>query len=141
MATREEQIKAADLLQKPEGQITEAGLRNNINVGIGYMEAWIRGVGCVPLHNLMEDAATAEISRTQVWQWLKHGAVLADGRPVTRELTLKIVDEEIEAYKKQLGSEKFYQGRFVEAAGIVARMSTAPKCEEFLTLPGYRYLD
>jgi len=134
-------IKAADLLKKPEGQITEGGLRNNINVGIGYVEAWIRGVGCVPLHNLMEDAATAEISRTQVWQWLKYGAVLADGRPVTRELVLKIVDEELGAYRKQLGDEKFYQGRFAEAAGIVARMSTAPKCEEFLTLPGYRYLD
>ncbi len=134
-------IKAADLLTKPEGQITEAGLRNNINVGIGYMEAWIRGVGCVPLHNLMEDAATAEISRTQVWQWLKYGATLSDGRKVTRELVLKIVDEEVGAYKKQLGEEKFYAGRFVEAAGIVARMSTAAKCEAFLTLPGYRYLD
>ena len=122
-------------------KITEAGLRNNINVGIGYMEAWIRGVGCVPLHNLMEDAATAEISRTQVWQWLKYGAKLADGRAVTRELVLKTVDEELAVYKKQLGDEKFYAGRFVEAAGIVARMSTAPKCEEFLTLPGYRYLD
>ena len=134
-------IKAEDLLKKPEGQITEGGLRNNITVGIGYMEAWSRGVGCVPLHNLMEDAATAEISRTQVWQWLKYGAKLADGRAVTRELTLKIVDEELGAYKKQLGEEKFYAGRFVEAAGIVARMSTAAKCEEFLTLPGYRYLD
>ncbi|MGH8461350.1 MAG: malate synthase, partial [Stenotrophobium sp.] len=134
-------IKAADLLVKPEGQITEAGLRNNINVGIGYVEAWIRGIGCVPLHNLMEDAATAEISRTQVWQWLKYGAALADGRKVTRELVLKIVDEELAAYKAQQGAEKFYQGRFVEAAGIMARMSTAPKCEAFLTLPGYRYLD
>jgi len=134
-------IKAADLLRVPEGQITEAGLRNNINVGIGYMEAWIRGVGCVPLHNLMEDAATAEISRTQVWQWLKYGSKLADGRAVTRELVLKIVDEEQAVYKQQLGDARYYAGRFVEAAGIVARMSTAPKCEEFLTLPGYRYLD
>jgi len=134
-------IKAADLLTKPEGEVTEDGLRNNINVGIGYVEAWIRGIGCVPLHNLMEDAATAEISRTQVWQWLKYGAKLADGRVVTRELVLKTVDEELAVYKKQLGAEKFYAGRFVEAAGIVARMSTAPKCEEFLTLPGYRYLD
>jgi malate synthase len=134
-------IKAEDLLKKPEGQITEAGLRNNINVGIGYVEAWIRGVGCVPLHNLMEDAATAEISRTQVWQWLKYGAKLADGRTVTRDLVLKTIDEEMNVYKQQLGDAKFYAGRFVEAAGIMARMSTAPKCEEFLTLPGYRYLD
>lgn len=134
-------IKAADLLQKPEGALTEAGLRNNINVGIGYMEAWINGNGCVPLHNLMEDAATAEISRTQVWQWLKYGVTLADGRKVTRELILKTIDEELAAYKAQLGEERFYKGRFVEAAGIVARMSTAAKCEQFLTLPGYRYLD
>jgi malate synthase len=134
-------IKAADLLKKPEGALTEAGLRNNINVAIGYMEAWVNGNGCVPLHNLMEDAATAEISRTQVWQWLKYGAKLSDGRVVDRPLILKTIDEELDAYKKQLGAERFYKGRFAEAAGIVARMSTAPKCEEFLTLPGYRYLD
>ena len=105
------------------------------------MEAWVNGNGCVPLHNLMEDAATAEISRTQVWQWLKYGAKLNDGRVVDRALILRIVDEELAAYKAQLGEAKFYGGRFAEAAGIVARMSTASKCEEFLTLPGYRYLD
>ena len=134
-------IKDKDLLKKPEGELTEAGLRNNINVAIGYMEAWVNGNGCVPLHNLMEDAATAEISRTQVWQWLKYGAKLNDGRVVDRALILRIVDEELAAYKAQLGEAKFYGGRFAEAAGIVARMSTASKCEEFLTLPGYRYLD
>ena len=134
-------IKAADLLKQPEGAITEGGLRNNINVGIGYVEAWIRGIGCVPLHNLMEDAATAEISRTQVWQWLKYGATLADGRKVTKELVLKILDEEVAAYKAQLGDERFYQGRFAEAAGIMARMSTAEKCADFLTLASYDYLD
>ncbi|MGV2482032.1 UNVERIFIED_CONTAM: malate synthase A, partial [Salmonella enterica subsp. enterica serovar Weltevreden] len=80
------------------------------------VEAWINGNGCVPLHNLMEDAATAEISRTQVWQWLKYGATLADGRKLTRELVLKIIDEELAAYKAQLGEEKFYKGRFAEAA-------------------------
>ena len=134
-------IKAGDLLQKPEGQITEAGLRNNINVGIGYIEAWISGNGCVPLHNLMEDAATAEISRTQVWQWLRHGAALADGRPVTRELVLRMIDEELAAYRAQLGDARYYKGRFAEAAGIFARMSTAHECAEFLTLPSYHYLD
>ncbi len=133
-------IKAADLLTKPEGEITEAGLRNNINVGIGYVEAWINGNGCVPLHNLMEDAATAEISRTQVWQWLKYGAVLSDGRKLTRELVMQIVDEELLAYKKEIG-ESFYSRRFAEAAGIVARMSTADRCADFLTLPAYEYLD
>jgi malate synthase len=134
-------IKAADLLQKPPGQITEAGLRNNVNVGIGYTEAWLGGNGCVPLHNLMEDAATAEISRTQVWQWLNHGASLADGRPVTRELVLKVIDEELTAYRDQLGAERYYAGRFAEAAGIFARMSTAAECVDFLTLPAYEYLD
>jgi malate synthase len=134
-------IKRNDLLKKPEGELTEAGLRNNINVALGYTEAWINGNGCVPLHNLMEDAATAEISRTQVWQWLKYGATLSDGRKVTRELVLQVLDEEQAAYKQQLGDAKFYQGRFAEAAGIVARMSTAKECEAFLTLPGYRYLD
>jgi malate synthase len=134
-------IKAEDLLKKPEGQLTEAGLRNNINVGIGYVEAWISGNGCVPLHDLMEDAATAEISRTQVWQWLRHGATLADGRKVTRELVLKVIDEELAAYRKALGDERYYKGRFAEAGGIMARMSTAGRCADFLTLPSYPYLD
>ena len=134
-------VKASDLLTCPEGQITEAGLRNNVNVGIGYVESWLNGNGCVPLHNLMEDAATAEISRTQVWQWLKHGATLADGRKVSRELVLRTIDEELQAYRKQFGDERFYKGRFTEAAGIFARMSTATDCVEFLTLPAYEYLD
>ncbi|MGQ0587564.1 MAG: malate synthase A [Gammaproteobacteria bacterium] len=134
-------IEADDLLRKPEGQLTETGLRNNINVGLGYVEAWISGNGCVPLHNLMEDAATAEISRTQVWQWLHHGASLADGRKVTRELVLRIIDEELAAYRRALGDERYYQARFAEAAGIVARMSTAAECADFLTLPSYHYLD
>ena len=133
-------IKAADLLKRPDGQITENGLRMNINVGIGYVEAWISGNGCVPLHNLMEDAATAEISRTQIWQWLKQGVSLDDGRKVTRELVLQVIDEELAAYRKQLGN-RYYQGRFAEAAGIMARMSTANACADFLTLPSYEYLD
>ncbi len=133
-------IKAADLLKCPDGQITENGLRMNINVGIGYVESWISGNGCVPLHNLMEDAATAEISRTQIWQWLRQGASLIDGRKVTRELVLQVIDEELAAYRKQLG-ERYYQGRFAEAAGIMARMSTASACADFLTLPSYDYLD
>ena len=105
------------------------------------MEAWINGNGCVPLHNLMEDAATAEISRVQVWQWIKYGAKLADGRTVTRELALRMIDEELATVRKQLGDERFYKGRFAEAAGIFARMSTAAQCADFLTLPAYEYLD
>jgi malate synthase len=134
-------VKADDLLRKPEGQLTEGGLRNNVNVGLGYLEAWISGNGCVPLHNLMEDAATAEISRTQVWQWLRHGASLADGRKVTRELVLQMIDEELATYRKALGDERYYRGKFAEAAGIFARMSTAPVCADFLTLPAYEFLD
>jgi len=134
-------IKAEDLLRRPEGPLTEAGLRNNINVGVQYVEAWISGNGCVPLHNLMEDAATAEISRTQVWQWLRHGASLADGRKVSRELVLQTIDEELAGIRKALGDERYYKARFAEAAGIMARMSTAGECADFLTLPSYHYLD
>ncbi|MGH8506879.1 MAG: malate synthase, partial [Stenotrophobium sp.] len=134
-------FKAADLLKKPEGQITESGLRMNINVGIQYVESWIRGNGCVPLHNLMEDAATAEISRTQVWQWLKHNSAMQDGRKITRELVLRVIDEELAGIRKQMGDDRYYAGRFAEAAGIFARLSTASTCTDFLTLPSYDYLD
>ncbi|HVT36247.1 MAG TPA: malate synthase A [Nevskiaceae bacterium] len=134
-------IKAADLLRKPEGQMTEAGLRNNINVGVQYTEAWLRGNGCVPLHNLMEDAATAEISRTQVWQWQKYGVTLSDGRKVTPALIRQILDEELDGIRAAMGDEKYFATRMTEAAGIMARMSTAAKCTDFLTLPSYDYLD
>src|SRR5436309_12790866 len=88
-------ITAADLLAVPEGTITEAGLRQNLNVGIGYIEAWLRGTGCVPLYNLMEDAATAEISRAQIWQWIRHNAKLEDGRVVDVALCRAVREEEL----------------------------------------------
>ncbi len=134
-------ITAADLLTRPDGQFTEAGLRNNINVGLQYTEAWLRGNGCVPLHNLMEDAATAEISRTQVWQWQKYGVTLNDGRKVTPGLILKVLDEETAALRQQMGDDKYYSTRLTEAAGLMARMSTAPAVSDFLTLPAYEFLD
>ena len=90
-----------------------------------YTEAWINGNGCVPLHNLMEDAATAEISRTQVWQWQHYGVKLDDGRAVTPALVLKVLDEELAGIRAQMGDEKYYATRMTEAAGIMARMSTA----------------
>src|SRR6202012_5405848 len=90
---------AADLLAIPAGTITEAGLKQNIAVGLGYVEAWLRGIGCVPLFNLMEDAATAEISRAQLWQWVHHGATLEDGRRVTTALCDAYIDAELEATK------------------------------------------
>jgi len=138
---RDWKIVAADLLKHPEGKITEAGLRNNVSVGIQYLEAWIGGNGCVPIFNLMEDAATAEISRTQVWQWIKHDAKLSGGRAVTASLVRGIIDEELVEIRRSVGDERYLSGHYAEAAGIMARMSTAPVCADFLTLPAYACLD
>ncbi|HXG27450.1 MAG TPA: malate synthase A [Nevskiales bacterium] len=134
-------VTAKDLLDVPKGDITEGGLRNNISVGVQYIEAWISGNGCVPLYNLMEDAATAEISRTQVWQWIKHPTgVLTDGRKVTVELFRQILDEEMDNIRREVGDERFAKGRFTEAKAIMDRLCTDPECADFLTLPAYDYL-
>ena len=127
-------VKAADLLNfQPEAPITEAGLRMNINVGIHYLGAWLAGNGCVPIHNLMEDAATAEISRSQVWQWIRTPkGVLDDGRKVTAELVKSLVPEELAKIKA--GG---FDGKFDRAAEIFTVMSTQDAFEEFLTLPLY----
>ncbi len=130
-------VTAADLLKVPEGTITEAGLRQNINVGIGYLEAWLRGTGCVPLYNLMEDAATAEISRAQIWQWIRHGATLQDGRLVDRALCQQMLAEELQKLRKSAGEEAYAKGRFEDAAQIFRDMIDAAKFVEFLTLPAY----
>ena len=132
---------AADLLQVPAGTRTEEGLRLNVRVGIQYIEAWLRGNGCVPLYSLMEDAATAEISRAQVWQWLHHGAALTDGRRVTPELVGAVIDDEMVRIEKEIGSDRFRSGRFPEARALFEKISTAPKLETFLTLPAYEALD
>jgi malate synthase len=134
-------VSAEDLLRHPEGEITEAGLRGNISVGIQYVEAWISGNGCVPLYNLMEDAATAEISRTQVWQWIRHGAALSDGRKVTVELFNQTLAEELENIKAEVGETRFNAGRYKEAGDIMGRMCLADECPDFLTLPAYEYLN
>ena len=127
-------VKAADLLNfQPETPITEAGLRMNINVGIHYLGAWLAGNGCVPIHNLMEDAATAEISRSQVWQWIRTPkGVLDDGRKVTSELVKQLVPEELAKIKA--GG---FEGKFDRAAEIFTQMSTQDEFAEFLTLPLY----
>ena len=130
-------VTAADLLQVPQGSITEAGLRQNINVGIGYLEAWLRGTGCVPLYNLMEDAATAEISRAQVWQWIRHGARLADGRTVDAALCRQVIEEELEKARAQLGNGRFMQSRYRDAARLMQDLIEAPEFPEFLTLAAY----
>jgi malate synthase len=125
-------VKAKDLLTVPEGKITEEGLRRNIEVGLIYLEAWLRGFGCVPIHNLMEDAATAEICRAQVWQWVKHGATLDDGRSVTSALVREIIHEQT----GQLRGE-----RVAEAVHIFDEMTTSTHFPEFLTRLAYDCID
>ena len=132
-----ETITADDLLQVPEGAVTEAGLRQNVNVGILYLEAWLRGLGCVPLYDLMEDAATAEISRTQLWQWLRHGVRLEDGRAFSPALYRKVRDEELGAIRRHVGEDAWRSGKFERAAAIFDAMATSEALEDFLTLPAY----
>ena len=126
-------ITAKDLLAVPEGTITEQGLRWNIDVGLQYLEAWLRGIGCVPIYNLMEDAATAEICRIQVWQWVKFGAKLVDGRPITAAMVNQAVQDQLTKFGNT--------GEFAKAAKIFGQMLTSPDFPEFLTLPAYDYID
>jgi len=126
-------VTPKDLLAVTEGKITEAGLKWNIDVGLQYLESWLRGNGCVPIYNLMEDAATAEICRSQVWQWVRHGAKISDdGRPITQVMVRDIVNEK----KKQLKGP-----RMEEASAIFDRMMTDQEFAEFLTLVAYDYID
>jgi malate synthase len=134
------QVGAADLLTVPAGAITDEGVRHNIRVGVQYVEAWLRGSGCVPLYHLMEDAATAEISRAQLWQWLHHGARTAEGQVVTPELFRDRLAGELDRIATELGRERFAAGRFDEAAGLFARMVTQSGFDDFLTLPAYALL-
>jgi malate synthase len=135
------QITPADLLKVHEGKRTEEGLRENIRVGVQYIEAWLRGRGAVPIYNLMEDAATAEISRAQVWQWIHLRARLDDGREVTPELFREALAGEMKRVKEEVGAAAFEGGRFPEAIGLFSDMSLAGDFEEFLTLPAYRLID
>jgi malate synthase len=134
-------VGAPDLLKLPTGTITEEGLRTNIGVGIQYMAHWLSGNGCVPINHLMEDAATAEISRTQVWQWVHHDrGVLDDGRKVTMDLVRDVIAEELEAVRAALGGEAFKEGNFEKAAGLFDEIIGSPELEEFLTLRAYEHL-
>ncbi|MCP8968234.1 malate synthase A [Ectobacillus ponti] len=134
-------VTEEDLLTVPVGTITEEGLRTNINVGIQYIESWLCGRGAAPIHNLMEDAATAEISRTQIWQWVRHPeGRLTDGRKVTLELVAQLQDEEMENIRRELGRERFAQGRFPEAASLFTKLVREEEFMEFLTVPGYEIL-
>jgi malate synthase len=128
VAREDVNVTARDLLQAPAGPRTEAGLRHNVSVAVRYLDAWLGGLGCVPLDDLMEDAATAEISRVQVWQWIRHGAALegplTQGRPLTPALARRVIAEEA-------------GGRYAEAAALFETLSTAEQCADFLTLPAY----
>jgi malate synthase len=132
-------VSAADLLAVPEGTITEAGLRTNIDVGILYMAAWLDGNGCVPIYNLMEDAATAEISRSQLWQWVHNGAKLDDGRTITPELYRSLVPEVLANIKEVVGEEQFNNGKYELAAELISQLVTEQDFTDFLTLPAYEY--
>jgi len=138
--TREEVSVTADQLldvKSTPGSVTEAGLRSNVSVGIQYLEAWLRGTGAVGINNLMEDAATAEISRSQVWQWLHNGVTLDDGQTVTRELVERVVEEEMGAIRQRVGPEAFSSGRWDDARTLFTEMALADDFAEFLTLPAY----
>ncbi|WP_083850424.1 malate synthase A [Rhodovulum sp. PH10] len=129
-----------DLLRIHEGTKTEDGFRLNIRVGVQYIEAWLRGRGAVPIYNLMEDAATAEISRAQIWQWLQYGAVLENGIAVTPEFFETALGEEMDRVKEEIGAEAYDAGRFPEAIDLFKRLSLAPEFEDFLTLPAYKLI-
>ncbi len=133
-------VTAADLLRVPDGPITDEGLRHNIRVGLQYLEAWLGGQGCVPLYHLMEDAATAEICRAQIWQWLRHGARTGDGRPVTIERFNTALQEELQVISGEVGADRFKAGHFDTAAEMFATMIRGSDFDEFLTLPAYARL-
>jgi malate synthase len=141
-------VTAKDLLAVPTGTITEDGLRGNIRVGVQYLEAWLGGNGCVPLYNLMEDAATAEISRAQIWQWLKHGAALSEthrqdacATKITTKLYDEILPQEMARIEKEVGGARFAAGNYSRAAKLFSEMSKAKEFAEFLTLPAYELID
>jgi malate synthase len=134
-------VSPADLLQVPTGEITEAGLRGCIRVGVQYIESWLRGNGCVPLYNLMEDAATAEICRAQLWQWIRHGARTSDGRLVTEGRFDRMLTDELDRIHREVGAARLAGGVFPTAARLFAQMIKQDTFDEFLTLPAYEHLN
>jgi malate synthase len=133
-------VTRADMLRVHAGERTERGLRENIRVGVQYIEAWLRGRGAVPIYNLMEDAATAEISRAQIWQWITYGATLETGIRVTPEFFVRALGEEMERVKDEVGVEAYRSGRFPEAIELFRKLSLAPEFTEFLTVPAYKLI-
>lgn len=139
--SQDEPITAAQLLEPCPGERTEEGMRANIRVAVQYIEAWISGNGCVPIYGLMEDAATAEISRTSIWQWIHHGKTLSNGQQVTPDLFRQLLKEEMQVIRQELGDKRFDSGRFIEAASLMERITTSNELIDFLTLPGYELLN
>ena len=133
-------VTAAGSAGGPRGRDHRAGPALNIDVGMQYLESWLRGIGCVPIYNLMEDAATAEISRAQVWQWMHHGSQANDGRTVTAELVRATIPEQLAHIKSQIGAERYDAGKFQPAAQLFEQMMTSSDLKEFLTLEAYKYL-
>ena len=140
MREQDAPITAVQLLAPCDGERTEEGMRANIRVAVQYIEAWISGNGCVPIYGLMEDAATAEISRTSIWQWIHHQKTLRNGKPVTKALFRQMLGEEMKVIASELGEERFSQGRFDDAARLMEQITTSDELIDFLTLPGYRLL-
>jgi malate synthase len=136
-------VTASELLDlgATPGHITEAGLRANVNVGFQYLSFWLTGRGAAAINSLMEDAATAEISRTQIWQWIHHGVRLEEGPEVTVELVRRVIDEETEKVRSEVGEEVWQRGRPAETRELFDRVALSPELIEFLTLPAYEYLD
>ena len=128
---------AAIMLRTPEGTRTETGLRQDVRVGLAYLESWLGGVGCVPIDNLMEDAATAEICRTQLWQWMRHGATLEDGRIVTPEIVSGALADEMYAQRSRLGGTAFAATRYPDAARLFESLCAERELPDFLTLAAY----
>jgi malate synthase len=133
-------VTAADLLAPLPGPITENGVRWNLHVGVRYLEAWLGGSGAEPIHNLMEDLATSEISRSQLWQWLKFGAKLDDGRPVSAELYDRLLADELAKIRAEYGDARYDSGHFPAAIELFMKMSKSAEFDEFLSLPAYELL-
>lgn len=136
-----ETITKEQLLETPKGTITDEGLRHNIRVGVQYLEAWIRGNGCVPIYNLMEDCATVEISKSQIWQWIWHEASTNDNQKITLSRFKQTLQEELSKIKSEVGEEVFDKGSFGYAADLFDKIISDPQFTEFLSIPAYKYLD
>ena len=133
-------IEQALLLQPCDGERTEAGMRTNIRVSLQYIASWLNDKGCVPIYGLMEDAATAEISRTSIWQWIRHGKTLSDNTPVTKELFRQYLQEEADVVKNEVGEQRWNNEAFEQALKLLEEITTADELVDFLTLPGYQQL-